>query len=138
MNNQVFTTITAFFISGMIIGIIFDVFRITRKSFKIPNIITYIEDVLFWICTGGVILFSIFRYADGQIRLYMICILIFGAFVYFGVLSKYFIKINTKIIDFLKFIINLIIKIIRKPFEKLVKVLNKIKKINFFTKTSAK
>ena len=86
MNNQVFTTITAFFISGMIIGIIFDVFRITRKSFKIPNIITYIEDVLFWICTGGVILFSIFRYTDGQIRLYMICILIFGAFVYFGVL----------------------------------------------------
>ena len=122
MNNQIYTIIIAFFISGLIIGILFDIFRITRKTFKMPNIITYIEDVLFWLLTGLITLFTICKYTDGQIRLYMVLIMIMGAFVYFISLSKYFIKINTKIIDFIKFVL----KTIAKPFIKLLEILAKI------------
>ena len=38
--------------NGVIIGILFDFFRILRKSFKTPDFVTYIEDVIFWILTG--------------------------------------------------------------------------------------
>lgn len=133
-NNQAYTII-AFFISGLIIGIIFDIFRITRKTFKLPNIITYIEDALFWILTGAIILFTIYVFTDGQIRLYMILMLIIGAFIYFMFASKYFIKINTKVLDFIK----LIIRFIAKPFIKIGVILRKIfKKLNFFSKNSGK
>ena len=41
-----------FIINGIIIGILFDFFRILRKTFKTSDLITYIEDSLFWILTG--------------------------------------------------------------------------------------
>ena len=36
-----------FFIIGIIIGLIFDFFKVLRKSFKTKDIITFIEDLLF-------------------------------------------------------------------------------------------
>ena len=46
MGNSInqFYLLCIFMISGLIIGILFDLFRILRKSFKTPDIITYIED----------------------------------------------------------------------------------------------
>ena len=49
-----------FVINGIIIGLVFDIFRILRKSFKTSDIITTIEDILFWIITGIIILYSIY------------------------------------------------------------------------------
>lgn len=40
-----------FTINGVIIGLLFDFFRILRRSFNTKDIITYIEDILFWILT---------------------------------------------------------------------------------------
>ncbi|MBO5478942.1 MAG: spore cortex biosynthesis protein YabQ [Clostridia bacterium] len=61
MNNQAYTFLV-FIINGIIIGFLFDCFRILRKSFKTSDIITYIEDILFWIITGIVTLYFIFFY----------------------------------------------------------------------------
>ena len=57
-----------FIINGIIIGILFDFFRILRKTFKTSDLITYIEDSLFWILTGIIILYSIFVFNNGEIR----------------------------------------------------------------------
>ena len=51
-----------FILLGIIIGIIFDIFRILRKSFKTKDFITNIEDVLFWIISGLLTLFTIFKF----------------------------------------------------------------------------
>lgn len=40
-----------FTINGVIIGLLFDFFRILRKSFNTKDFVTYIEDILFWILT---------------------------------------------------------------------------------------
>ncbi len=50
-----------FIINGLIIGILFDLFRILRKSFKTTNTITYIEDILFWLLTRSFINLFNFR-----------------------------------------------------------------------------
>ena len=54
-----------FIINGIIIGILFDFFRILRKTFKTSDLITYIEDSMFWILTGIIILYSIFVFNNG-------------------------------------------------------------------------
>ena len=54
-----------FIILGMIVAFIFDVFRILRKTFKTNNIITYLEDILFWIISGFLIMLSIFTFNNG-------------------------------------------------------------------------
>ena len=99
--NQLYT-LFVFILSGAVIGILFDLFRILRKSFKTPDIITYIEDILFWILTGLFLLYIIFKYSFGQLRIYMFVSLIIGIVIYFLTISKYFIKLNVKIIRIYK------------------------------------
>ena len=49
-----------FVINGLLIGLLFDFFRILRLSFKTRDFVTYIEDIIFWIITGIIVLYSIF------------------------------------------------------------------------------
>ena len=78
-----------FTIDGIIIGVLFDIFRILRKSFKTSDIVTYIEDIIFWILTGFIILYSIFVFNNGQLRLFMFLGIILGAFIYMLFISSY-------------------------------------------------
>ena len=57
-----------FIINGILIGIVFDVFRILRKSFKTSDIVTTIQDILFWIITGIIVLYSIFVFTGTENR----------------------------------------------------------------------
>ena len=124
-----------FMVNGIIIGILFDFFRILRKSFKTADLITYIEDILFWILTGIILLYSIFVFSNGEIRLFMFLAVILGTIIYMLIASKYVIKINVTIITFVKKIllvpINFIAKILRKIFFKPISfVIINIKKIS--------
>lgn len=117
-----------FLINGFIIGILFDSFRILRKTFKYKDYIIYIQDILFWIITAFLILYTVAIFNDGQLRLYMIIGVILGFGIYLYSLSKFFIKINVNIILFLKKIIEKTIKIILIPIKY---VLTKIKRLIF-------
>ncbi|MCI8482033.1 MAG: hypothetical protein HFJ27_02915 [Clostridia bacterium] len=61
MNHQAYIFVI-FILNGLIIGVLFDCFRILRKSFKTSDMITYIEDIFFWILAGIVTLYFIFSY----------------------------------------------------------------------------
>ena len=91
-----------FTVSGIVIGIFFDIFRILRKSFRTSNIVTYIEDFLFWLISGLFFLYILLKYNNGQIRNYVIIGLILGIIIYMLTISKFFIKINIRIIEMLK------------------------------------
>lgn len=136
MENGILTqlySMLVFIISGIFIGIFFDVFRILRKSFHTPDIITYIEDALFWIVTGLFLIFVIFNFTNGEIRIYNIIGLILGGILYMILISKFFIKINVKIVLFLKKVIISIVKILILPIQFLAKILQKIfKPFTFF------
>ena len=115
-----------FIINGIIIGILFDFFRILRKSFKTNDITTYIEDFLFWILTGFSILFTLFKFNNGEIRLYMFFAIAIGILLYMLIFSSYIIKINVSIIVFLKKIVKKILYYVFMPILFLLKVLKKI------------
>lgn len=122
------TSLMIFFMSGIVIGILFDIFRILRKSFKTPDIITYIEDICFWLLTGSILLYLLFKTNDGEIRLYNIIGIITGNLLYMIYISKYFIKINVKILLSLKKICIKIFNIIFLPIKISFKFLKKILK----------
>ncbi len=115
-----------FILNGLLIGIVFDIFRILRRSFKTPNIITYIEDALFWIISVSIILYSLFVFNNGEIRGFIFIGLLFGIALYMLFISKTIIKIFVKIVTFIKNIIYTIFKIIAFPIKKVVKILSKI------------
>lgn len=108
-------------INGIFIGILFDIFRVLRKSFKTNDITTYFEDILFWILTGLSLLYSIFTFSNGEIRLYMFLGVFLGCLTYMMLISKYFIKINVKIVVFFKKIFGIIFSILLLPIKFLFK-----------------
>lgn len=124
-----------FTINGIVIGLLFDIFRILRRSFKTSDGITYIQDILFWILTGFILLYSIFTFSNGEVRFYMFLGVFLGCLIYMIIFSKYFININVKIILMLKKIISKIISIIIFPINIIIKIIKKIffKPTNFIT-----
>lgn len=116
-NFEQLTSFIIFTIVGVIISIIFDIFRILRKTFKTPDIVTYIEDIIFWIATGIIVLFSIFLFNNGELRLYIFIGIIIGIVLYMLFISKYFIKLNVFIINLIKNITAKILHIISKPIK---------------------
>ncbi len=148
--NQLFCLLV-FAITGIAIGILFDVFRILRKSFKTTDWITYIQDILFWILAGAIILFSIFQFNNGEIRSYVFLGIILGVILYMLTISKFIIRSSVFIIKWLKKIIsypihlfeNILRKLIIKPIQfisnKLQKNANKFyKKTKNMTKSTKK
>ena len=115
-----------FVINGILIGLLFDFFRILRKSFKTNDFITYVEDIVFWILTGIILLYSIFLFNNGEIRLFMLIAVLLGLIIYMLSISRYIIKVNVKIINLFKTIILKIISIILIPFKYIVKIFRKI------------
>lgn len=134
VTNQAYLFLV-FTINGIIIGLLFDIFRILRRSFKTSDVITYLQDILFWILAGFILLYSIFTFSNGEIRFYMFLGVFLGCLIYMLIFSRYFININVKIILVIKKIIGKIISIIIFPIKIIIKFIKKIffKPINFVT-----
>lgn len=122
MQNQAYAFIV-FILNGFLIGLLFDIFRIFRKSFKMPDFITCLEDFIFWIITGLLLLYSIFKFNNGELRIYIFLGVILGAVIYMLIFSKFFINISVYIINLIKKIFIILIII---PIKFIIKILNKV------------
>ena len=115
-----------FILSGFFIGLLFDFFRILRKSFKTPDLITYIEDIIFWLITCILLAYTIYKYNNGELRAYVFIGVFIGTMLYILLISKHVINISVKIIKILKiFILNcfiypikIVLKVVKKFFLK--------------------
>ena len=107
-----------FTLNGFIIGFTFDFFRRLRKSFKTSNLVTYIEDILFLILTGFLILYSIFTFNNGEIRFFIFLGIGIGTILYLLMISKYIINFNMLIINKLKKMTKCIINLSKKMPKK--------------------
>lgn len=110
--------------TGILICIFFDIFRALRKTIKTSNKLTYIEDVVFWIVVGAILIFEIFKLNYGELRLYIFLGLILGSSIYLLTISKYFIKVNVAILTFFK---KLVINVISPIFKITKFIIAKIK-----------
>lgn len=110
-----------FALNGIFIGILFDFFRILRKSFKTVNFITNIEDILFWILTGLSIIYCMYNFSGGVLRFFMLLGLILGILLYMLTLSDFLVKIVVKIISIIKKIQNNMTKKLKNAFNNINK-----------------
>ncbi len=124
-----------FIVNGLIIGFLFDFFRILRKSFKTKDFVTYIEDIVFWILTGFIVLYSIFVFNNGEIRFFIFLGIALGVLLYMTIFSNSIIKVSVFVIQFIKNIIIKIIHIVSMPFSFLIKIIKKVfhKPVSFIT-----
>lgn len=136
MQNQAYAFLI-FILNGLIVGILFDVFRILRKAFKTSDFITYIQDIIFWISSGLILLYSIFKFNNGELRLFILLGIILGMSIHLLVFSKILITVTVYIINITKKAFNFLIII---PIKYLFKIMNKliIKPVIFLYKKAYK
>lgn len=115
-----------FILNGIFIGIVFDVFRILRRSFKTPNFVTYIEDSLFWIISALIIMYSLFIFNNGQFRAYIFIAIFIGLAIYMLFCSKIVINISVKIVLSTKKIISSVLKVILLPINIIYKFVKRL------------
>ena len=115
-----------FALAGILIGLLFDIFRILRKSFRTSDLITLLEDILFWLLAATLFAYTVFKFNNGEIRSYVFLGMALGLTVYLLLFSKIFIKVNVKIIDFLKKVVHTLFKIILAPTKMILSFIRKI------------
>lgn len=110
-----------FILVGIIIGLLFDFFRILRRTFKTSDFITYIQDILFWLLSGIILIYSIFIFNNGELRAYIFLSIFIGIITYMLTISKYFINLNVIILTAIKKVFNFIIKTVTYPIKLILK-----------------
>lgn len=115
-----------FILTGILLGVLFDVFRILRRSFKTSDFVTYIEDIFFWILAGFILFYTVYKFNNGEIRSYVLLGIVSGLTVYLIIFSKIFIKINVNIILFIKNICIHFANFILYPLKLLLSILRKL------------
>ncbi len=124
ITNQAFIFLSSV-AAGLIVGFVFDIFRILRKVIKTSNVITYIEDILFWILVAIIIFILVFVTNNGELRWYEFLGVALGVIFYHLLFSMYIIKISVKIINIIKKIVISILRVLLFPFLFLYKQLRK-------------
>ena len=116
-----------FIVLGLIVSFIFDIFRILGKKFNTNNIITYIEDVLFWIISGFLIISAVFKFNNGELRLYLFLGILIGIVMYMLLFTKFINLIFLKILTPVQIIIDFFLSLFKKNYNFINKTIKKCK-----------
>ena len=109
-----------FVIVGIIISFLFDMFRILRKVYKFSNMLIYMQDILFWLLTGIIILQAIYKFNSGDIRIFLFLGIFVGVFIYISLFSIYVIKIGSFILKLINTLIRKLINVFKVPICKIL------------------
>ena len=82
-----------FIIEGMVGGALMDILRVLRRNRKVHDIVVYLEDFLYWLVLGGMVIWLSYTLDTGTIRMYMILGLFLGMLIYFLTLTKVVYKV---------------------------------------------
>jgi spore cortex biosynthesis protein YabQ len=109
---------------GAAAGLVYDFFRLARKTFKHPDFLTQLEDLAYWLAVCLLVFYFILHKNDGEVRIYAIIGIFSGMAFYFATFSIFVMKISIAVIEFMKRVIAKTIQLILYPFKLLIKLLS--------------
>jgi len=104
---------------GAALGLLYDVFRILRISFKNGKVLIFLEDVLFFTVATIVSFLFIVLQNDGVLRAFLILGELLGAVLYFFTVSLVILKAATGIVHGIRTLLFWIYRIFFSPFVRL-------------------
>ena len=120
-------------VCGMAAAFIYDLFRILRKAVKTGDLVTFVQDVLYWLIAAVIMSVTIFYSNDGELRGFLFLGAFIGVVLYALMLSHiimssslFIIRVTVKMIRFLSFIASypfrMIVKLLAIPVRKLADI----------------
>ncbi|KGN03081.1 spore cortex biosynthesis protein YabQ [Clostridium novyi A str. 4570] len=126
-------------LAGVLTGVLFDIYRIIRGMENPNKVLTFIEDILFWIF-AAISVFAFLLYTGHvYVGIYLYLYIAFGLYIYIRLISIHFLRIQYKIINgilkFLRILKNIFFYFIETLF---CKITGKNKLKNSLNKTQKK
>ena len=87
---------------GIAIGILFDINRSLKNNFKFIKRISFIFDILFWVIVTLIIFIVINATSKFELRYYHFIALLVGFILYYNTISKFVLRFNSMVINFIK------------------------------------
>ncbi len=91
LNGQVFTFLMTI-VTGMLLGGLFDCYRVLRRTFKPKAFMTWLADLLYWLVATVVMFIALVFSNWGELRFYVFIGVLSGLGVYYRWLSLYAIR----------------------------------------------
>lgn len=108
------------------LGMLYDVFRITRVAFPLPRWAVLVEDMLFFaLCAVSTFLFLL-ETGDGQLRWYVLAGLALGALVYWATLGSLVMEAAKAIIKVVSAVLGRVLGWILRPLSRLFTLLRRL------------
>ena len=105
------------FVGGIAIGVVFDIFRIYRKNFKVGASLVWLQDILMWVAILSVVYATLFVTNDACLRGYEFVGFALGIALYMVLLSRIVITVSTSVISFIKKIFSAIAFVVLYPLK---------------------
>lgn len=103
--------------AGMLLGFMWDSYRIIRHYAKLNTFGTVVGDILYWIISIYISARLILDISSGNVRFFILVGFLSGALLYFYGISKGILKLSIFIIDFILKVFKHIIRILIGPFK---------------------
>ncbi len=116
-------------VCGMAAAFVYDLFRIFRKAVRTGSLMTFVQDVLYWLIAAFIMFITVFYSNDGELRGFLFLGAFIGVVLYALIFSRiimssslFIIRVTVKIIKFISFIVSypfrMILKLLAIPLRK--------------------
>ena len=116
--GQVITFVMTMVI-GMLLGVVFDCYRVLRRTFNPQTLMTWFTDLLYWLIVTAIVFFSLVLSNWGELRFYVFIGILGGLGLYYKWVSLWAIRFFLSGIRFiivgLKLVKRSFIRIILRP-----------------------
>lgn len=109
---------------GVVLGCLYDFFRITRLAALLPALVILLEDLLFFIISSVILFSFLLRTLDGQVRYFILLGVVLGWAGYYLTLGRVVMAFSSAIIRFVR----RVLAIAFTPFRWLMEKLRKLKR----------
>lgn len=103
--------------AGLLMGLVFDIYRILRWLLKLPGLAVHLFDLLIWLVFAVGVFFILLIGNWGELRFYVFLGILIGLILYFMFLSKKIIKLILAGLEVLKKIGKFLIKVFTFPIK---------------------
>lgn len=122
-----FVTMGYMFGSGLILGVMYDIYRVALSRIRMPRWMIPILDFLYWIAATIIVFRLLYHSNLGQVRVFVFIAIAIGILFYFALLSRIVCKIlqfiANMIVWFVRFVWKLITILIIRPSMVLYRIL---------------
>lgn len=103
--------------AGLMIGLLFDLYRTINYFAKPSKAFLHFMDLLFWVLTGCTVFFMLLKADYAELRVYTFIGIIMGLFIYFKLFTEYVLRFYRAIIYVVGKTIRLIFIFITYPVK---------------------